>query len=46
MTQGSFKNELLQRFDSEVIERLGLKTVDLPVNREIEFPGNPIDHWR
>ena len=42
--QRLFKNGLLQRFDSETIERLDLRAVDLPVNREIEFPGNPIDH--
>lgn len=44
MTQGPFKNGLLQRFDSETIARLDLKAIDLPVNREIEFPGNRIEH--
>ena len=43
MTQGPFKNGLLQRFDSETIGRLDLKAVDLPVNRAIEFPGNRIE---
>ena len=40
----TFKNSLLQRFDSEVIGRLNLHTVDLPVGREIEYPGNHIDN--
>jgi CRP-like cAMP-binding protein len=44
MTQGPFKNGLLQRFDSETLRRLDLKLVDLPVDREIEFPGNRIEH--
>jgi len=44
MSQGPFKNGLLQRFDSKTIERLDLKAVELPVNHEIEFPGNRIEH--
>jgi CRP-like cAMP-binding protein len=44
MPPGSFKNGLLRLLGSEIINRLELKAVDLPVNREIEFPGNRIDH--
>ncbi|WP_263385625.1 Crp/Fnr family transcriptional regulator [Granulicella arctica] len=40
----TFKNSLLQRFDAEIIGRLNLHTVDLPVGREIEYPGNHIDN--
>ena len=35
---------MLQRLDPEVIIRLDLQPVDLPVNREIELPGNYIKH--
>jgi hypothetical protein len=44
MNDGAFKNGLLRRFDAEIISRLDLRPVELPVNREIEFPGNSIDH--
>jgi len=42
MNGGTFKNLLLQRLGPEVIYRLQLQPVDLPVNREIEFPGQRI----
>jgi CRP-like cAMP-binding protein len=44
MSQPLFKNGLLQKLPHEVIARLELQPVDLPVNREIEYPGNHIDH--
>lgn len=44
MNDGAFKNGLLHRFNVDIIRRLDLQPVELPVNREIEFPGNPIDH--
>ena len=37
-----FKNQLLQRLEPEAIERLRLQHVELPVDREIEYPGNKI----
>ena len=37
-----FKNQLLQRLEPEAIERLRLQHVELPVDREIEYPGNRI----
>lgn len=39
-----FNNKLLKRLAPDVIERLQLREVKLDVGREIEFPGNPIDH--
>ena len=39
-----YKNEILRRLDPEIIERLELHPIDLPVNHEIEFPGQSIDH--
>lgn len=44
MSRPPFKNFILQRLAPEVIERLHLIPVDLPVDREIEFPGNRIAH--
>jgi CRP-like cAMP-binding protein len=44
MSLKGFKNVILARLDPEVIDRLDLKRVELPVNREIEFPGNRIAH--
>lgn len=38
----TFKNVILQKLDPESVERLELQRVELPVNREIEFPGNGI----
>jgi CRP-like cAMP-binding protein len=42
MSAQTFKNVILQRLHPEVIERLELQRVELPVNREIEFPGSGI----
>jgi CRP-like cAMP-binding protein len=39
-----FKNFILHTLDADAIIRLDLHGVDLPVNREIEFPGNHIDN--
>lgn len=44
MSKGTFRNELLQKLDSEVITRLRLRYIDLPVNFAVEFPGGNIDH--
>ena len=44
MSAQSFKNVILQRLKPAVIDRLDLRRVELPVNREIEFPGNGIAH--
>jgi CRP-like cAMP-binding protein len=44
MSVKAFKNVILQRLNPEVIGRLELQRVELPVNREIEFPGNGIAH--
>ena len=44
MTHAPFKNLLLCKFDPQLIARLDLRAVDLPLNREIEFPGNRIEH--
>ncbi len=38
----SFKNLILQRLEPEVLTRLKLRRVELPLDREIEFPGNRI----
>jgi CRP-like cAMP-binding protein len=40
----SFQNSILKAMQPDVIRRLDLQPVDLPVNREIEFPGNCIEH--
>jgi len=42
MSVQTFKNVILQRLHPEVIDRLELQRVELPVNREIEFPGSGI----
>lgn len=44
MSQPLFKNGLLLKLPVDVIARLELQPVDLPVTREIEYPGNHIDH--
>lgn len=44
VSAANFKNVILQRLSAEVIERLELQRVELPVGREIEFPGNGISH--
>jgi CRP-like cAMP-binding protein len=38
----SFRNKLLQNLPSASIDRLHLKPVELPVEHEIEYPGNQI----
>jgi CRP-like cAMP-binding protein len=43
-TTGPYKNGLLRKLDAKIIMRLDLQRVDLPVGREIEYPGKPIDH--
>ena len=44
MSRSIYKNILLQRKDTKIIDRLELERVELPVNREIEFPGKRIAH--
>jgi CRP-like cAMP-binding protein len=44
MSQPLFKNGLLLKLPSDAIARLELQSVDLPVDREIEYPGNHIEH--
>lgn len=39
-----YKNEVLRRLEPPIIERLDLRPVELPAGREIEYPGNHIDH--
>jgi CRP-like cAMP-binding protein len=39
-----FKNKLLQNLASESIARLNLHALPLEVRREMEYPGNSIDH--
>lgn len=40
----AYKNLLLRRLEPEVIDRLKLQRVDLPTGRQIEYPGERIDH--
>ena len=42
MSVQTFKNVILQRLHPAIVERLELQRVELPVNREIEFPGSGI----
>jgi CRP-like cAMP-binding protein len=42
MSVQTFNNVILQKLNPEIIKRLDLQRVELPVNREIEFPGNGI----
>ncbi|HTF64398.1 MAG TPA: Crp/Fnr family transcriptional regulator [Edaphobacter sp.] len=44
MPHVKYANTLLQSFDSELIDRLHLKSVAFKVGQEIEFPGKPIKH--
>jgi hypothetical protein len=44
MPDVKYANTLLRSFDSELIERLHLKSVSFKVGHEIEFPGKPIKH--
>ena len=40
----SFANKILQNLPADTIQRLRLKAVDLPVNREIQAAGGRISH--
>jgi CRP-like cAMP-binding protein len=40
----AYKNTILQRLDTETIERLTLRPVAFKVMHELEFPGNRIEH--
>jgi CRP-like cAMP-binding protein len=44
MNQVVFKNTLLGALDSEITDRLQLRSLELPVGQEIENPGQPIDN--
>jgi CRP-like cAMP-binding protein len=44
MPDVKYANTLLQSFDSELIDRLHLKSVAFKVGHEIEFPGKPIKY--
>ena len=44
MHASGFKNTLLKALDGEIVERLGLQPIKFELKREIENPGNPIDH--
>src|SRR5476651_2206545 len=44
MSDIKYANTLLQSFDSELIDRLRLKSVTFKVGHEIEFPGKPVKH--
>lgn len=44
MYAGPFKNTLLQHLDQDVISRLQLRAVQLPVLHELESPGKSVDH--
>ncbi len=44
MPAGPFNNTLLQHLDREVLDRLQLKRVDLPVLRQLEAPGKQVDY--
>ncbi len=39
-----YTNRILASLASDSVQRLGLRKLSLPVGREIEFPGNTIDH--
>jgi CRP-like cAMP-binding protein len=44
MHVGLFNNSLLRHMDADVLSRLQLRRVDLPVRTDLEVPGNQIDH--
>ena len=44
MPTGPFKNVLLQHLDSEIVNRLRLRRVELPLRHVLEAPGRTIDH--
>lgn len=39
-----YTNRVLKNLPDAVLQRLHLRRVDLPANRAIEFPGDPIEH--
>ena len=39
-----FKNKILQNLTPDILGVLELQAVELPANREMEFPGSTIDH--
>ena len=39
-----YANRVLQNLPADVVQRLKLRPVQLPVFYEVEFPGQPIDH--
>ncbi len=44
MSSNTFKNKIRRCLDHEIIERLELKPIKLLAGREIENPGEPINH--
>ena len=44
MNPGPFKNRILRSLDAETITRLQLRPITLQAGREIENPGEPIEH--
>jgi CRP-like cAMP-binding protein len=42
MDASSFKNTVLRHLNSDVVARLQLRRVDLPVRHDLEIPGQPI----
>jgi CRP-like cAMP-binding protein len=44
MNPGPFKNRILRSLDAETISRLQLKPLTLQSGRQIENPGEPIEH--
>ena len=44
MEKADYKNTILSRLEADSLQRLSLSPVEFPVGREIEYPGNPIDH--
>ena len=44
MESSRFKNWILRLLPPEVIERLNLRRVNLPIGTQIENPGEPIRH--
>ncbi len=44
MNPAAFQNTLLKSLDHATLARLHLRPVVFPLNHEIEFPGNPINH--
>src|ERR1700744_2952115 len=44
MSNPIYKNRLLAMLDAATLRRLELHRADLPAGREIEYPGQHIDH--